>query len=105
MSVICSVAFADRTVTRMTVWDYSPDSFDLGRALQLAHYAYESRMHRPPPELSITVGEKTYTLPDILALRYETMGGKTYDISGEELKRDLLFAMALGSVGNGPPRP
>jgi hypothetical protein len=51
MSVICSVAFADRVVTRMTVWDPNPDMFDLGRALVLAHYAYESRgrhqRHRP----------------------------------------------------------
>jgi hypothetical protein len=48
---------------------------------------------------------KTHTLPDILGMRYETMSGKTYDISGEQLKRDLLFALALGSLGDGPPRP
>ena len=68
MSVICQVAFADRQVTRMTVWGYGND-LDIGRALQLAHYAYESRMRRPPPEKDITIAGKIYRLPHILALR------------------------------------
>jgi len=55
MSVSCWIAFADRVVTRMTVWSPYADDLDLGRALQLAHYAYESRMHRPPPERDITI--------------------------------------------------
>ena len=83
MSVICAVAFADKQVTRMTVWSErmlvqddknTParwvDSLNLGRALQLAHYAYESRMRRPPPEIELkSLG---VSVPHILALRYHT---------------------------------
>jgi hypothetical protein len=38
--------FADGETTRMTVW-HSPErkSFDLGRAIRLAHHAYRTRVH------------------------------------------------------------
>jgi hypothetical protein len=58
-------------------------------------YAYESRMHRPPPQINIP--GRSETMPHILALRYITVDGKTYDISGQQLARDLAFAMVFCS--------
>ena len=36
-----------------------------------------------------------YRLPYILALRYQTVDGKTYNIGEGELAKDLIFGMML----------
>jgi hypothetical protein len=92
MSVVCAVQFNDpeRTVTRMTVFDYNPDSFDIGRALALACAAYESRMKRPPP--LIKEPERIAGYVDILGMQYRFASGKIETITGAEYKRTLLFA-------------
>ena len=74
MSVICAVKFADGVVTRMTVFDYSGDSLDIGRALALAVAAYENRMKRPPP--LITTPESIAGAPDIVGYQWMTADGK-----------------------------
>jgi hypothetical protein len=91
MSVVCEIAFGDPVVTRMTVWsDF--DGFEIGHALLLAHYAYESRMHRPPPEIVLRDG---LSVPHILALRYETADGQRHIIEGDKIMRMLPLSAAL----------
>jgi hypothetical protein len=89
MSVICAVQFADRVITRMTVFDYSGDSLEIGRALNLAVAAYESRMKHPPP--LIKEPERIAGHPDILGLQFKTAEGKIETVTGAEYKRSLLF--------------
>jgi hypothetical protein len=112
MSVVCAVQFnnPERTVTRMTVFDYNANSLDIGRALALACAAYESRMKRPPP--LIKEPERIAGYPDILQYQYRaTDGGKIFTISAAEYRRDLLFASIFTGLpaGNGaqqePRRP
>jgi hypothetical protein len=100
MSVSCWIVYADRVVTRMTVWDDMPNSLHIGRALTLSHYAYVSRMGRPPPQRDITIAGKIYRLPHILGLRYQYVdgNGSIGTISEGQLTKDLLFGMAL--MGN-----
>jgi hypothetical protein len=93
MSVICAVQFADpeRTVTRMTVFDYNVDTLNIGRALSLACAAYESRMKRPPP--LIKESERIAGYPDILQYQYQAIdGGKIFTTTAAQYKRELLFA-------------
>jgi len=100
MSATCWIVYADSVVTRMTVWSSHVDDLDIGRALYLAHCAYESRMKRSPPERDITIAGKTYRLPHILGLRHQLVdgSGKTYDMSEGELVRTLI----LGMIFSGP---
>jgi hypothetical protein len=97
MSVLCAVQFNDpeRTVTRMTVFDYNPDSLDIGRALALACAAYESCMKRPPP--LIKTPERIAGHPDILGWQFETADGKISTTTAAEYKRFLLFASIFTS--------
>ena len=99
MSVLCAVQFADpeRTVTRMTVFDYSPDTLDIGRALSLAVAAYESRMGHPPP--LIETPETIAGYPDILGYQYQSADGKIFTVTAAQYRRDLLFA----SIFTRPP--
>jgi len=90
MSVICAVKFADGVVTRMTVFDYSGDSLDVGRALILACAAYESRTGHPPP--LIKEPERIAGYADILGFQYKTADGKVFTTTAAEYKRMLLFA-------------
>jgi hypothetical protein len=91
MSVLCAVQFADRVVTRMTVFDYNADTLNIGRALSLACAAYESRMKRPPP--LIKEPERIAGYPDILQYQYQAIdGGKIFTTTAAEYRRDLLFA-------------
>jgi hypothetical protein len=92
MSVLCAVQFNDpeRTVTRMTVFEYNADWLDIGRALALAVAAYESRMKRPPP--LIKKPERIAGYPDILQYQYREDGGKIFTTTAAEYRRTLLFA-------------
>jgi hypothetical protein len=91
MSVLCAVQFNDpeRTVTRMTVFDYNADMLNIGRALALACAAYESRMKRPPP--LIKEPEQIAGYPDILQYQYQAMDGKVFTTTAAQYRRDLLF--------------
>ena len=97
VSVICEVAFGDRVVTRMTVHNPDPHSFDLSRALVLAIYAYESRMHRPPPEIKLTSIDSSVL--HILGLRYQTLDGQMHTMRGDEIMRMMAFNAALDRAG------
>src|SRR5262245_49848191 len=93
MSVDCAVMFADpeRTVIRMTVFDYNADCLNIGRALSLAVAAYESRMKRPPP--LIKEPERIAGYPDIHGYQYRAIGdGKIFTTTAAQYRRDLLFA-------------
>jgi hypothetical protein len=69
------IAFADKEVTRMTVW-----GGDFGRAVRLARMAYESRKRCPPP--------------DIIAIRYlQPDDSQEVTLHG----RDLAFVMMLAN--------
>jgi len=58
MSASCWIVYADRVVTRMTVWSPRVDDLDIGRALYLAHCAYESRMRRPHAGVGVENGTR-----------------------------------------------
>jgi hypothetical protein len=99
MSVICAVKFADGVVTRMTVFDYSGDVLDIGRALSLAVAAYENRMKRPPP--LITTPESIAGAPDILGYQWMTADGKISSMTtAAEYKRTLLFMSMFAALGD-----
>jgi hypothetical protein len=99
MSVICAVKFADGVVTRMTVFDYSGDSLDIGRALALAVAAYENRMKRPPP--LITTPESIAGAPDILGYQWMAADGKISSMTtAAEYKRTLLFMSMFAALGD-----
>jgi hypothetical protein len=98
--------WGDRVITRMTVWSDMPAGFGIGRALDLAHCAYKSRMRRPPPEIelkSLGVSE-----PHILALRYHTMDGKMHIMERDQIMRMMAMMAAFGRArddrGDRPPR-
>jgi len=74
----------------MTVFDYSGDSLDVGRALILACAAYESRTGHPPP--LIKEPERIAGYADILGFQYKTADGKVFTTTAAEYKRMLLFA-------------
>jgi hypothetical protein len=95
MSVSCWIAYADRVVTRMTVWDDMPNSLNVGRAIYLSHCAYESRMKRPPPERTITIAGKDYAMPHILGLRYTYDNGNTHTMDEREVRSMLLWGAVL----------
>jgi hypothetical protein len=101
MSVDCAICFNDpeRTVTRMTVWSYdnSQADLDVGRALMLAYYAYESRKRRPPPMLD----GKLDGVMDILAIHYRARkpDAKTFMINNLEYRQMMLFAQIFGCLG------
>lgn len=106
MSVLCAVQFNDpeRTVTRMTVWDYAGNSLDIGRALSLACAAYENRMKHPPP--LIKEPERIAGYPDILQYQYQAMDGKVFTTTSAQYRRDLLFAsIFIPRDGDGRPKP
>jgi len=105
MSVVCAVQFADRVVTRMTVFDYNVDTLNIGRALSLACAAYESRMKRPPP--LIKEPERIAGYPDILGYQYQSAdGGKIFTTTAAQYRRDLLFASIFNFKPDGDaPQP
>jgi hypothetical protein len=105
MSVLCAVQFADpeRTVTRMTVFDYNANTLDIGRALALACAAYESRMKRPPP--LIKEPERIAGNPDILQYQYQDTDGKIFTTTAAEYRRFLLFASIFTSKPDGDASP
>jgi hypothetical protein len=98
MSVDCAVMFNDpeRTVITMTVWDWSPDGYDLARVLNLAVAAYESRMKRAPP---LIAGSSKYLdgIVDILGIQERNiLTGKTGSVLQQgEYRRTMMFARAL----------
>src|SRR5262245_740959 len=101
MSVDCAVQFNDpeRTVTRMTVFDYNANTLDIGRALALACAAYENRMKRPPP--LIKEPERIAGYPDILQYQYRAIdGGKIFTTTAAQYRRDLLFASIFNFRSN-----
>jgi|SRR5215813_1650301 len=104
MSVICAVQFADRVITRMTVFDYNVDTLNIGRALSLACAAYESRMKRPPP--LIKEPERIAGYPDILQYQYQAIdGGKVFTTTAAQYRRDLLFASIFNFKPDGDASP
>jgi hypothetical protein len=72
MSALFLVAFEDKEVTRMTVWNG-----EVGRAIRLARIAYESRKRRPPP--------------NIIAMRFIEEDCRQMTFTG----RDLGFIMMM----------
>src|SRR5262249_4682653 len=104
MSVIRAVQFADRVITRMTVFDYNVDTLNIGRALSLACAAYESRMKRPPP--LIKEPERIAGYPDILQYQYQAIdGGKVFTTTAAQYRRDLLFASIFNFKPDGDASP
>jgi hypothetical protein len=79
-SVTFQVAFVDKTVTCMTVWNG-----EFGRAVRLARIAYESRKRCPPP--------------DILAMHYVQNDGTPVFLHGFDLAFMLILA---GELDNEP---
>ena len=73
MSATFKVAFADKEVTCMTVWNG-----EFGRAIRLARIAYESRKRRPAP--------------GILAIRTIEDDGNVMTFSGKDLAFVLMMA-------------
>jgi hypothetical protein len=69
------VAFADKEVTRMTVWNG-----EIARAVRLARAAYESRKGRPAP--------------NIIAMRFVEVNGEQITLTG----LDLGFALVMADV-------
>jgi hypothetical protein len=88
---------AERTTITMTVWDYSPDGYDLGRVLSLACAAYESRMKRPPPLIEESGSKYLDGIVDILGIQDRNiLTGKTSKVMQQgEYRRTMMFARAL----------
>jgi hypothetical protein len=101
MSVDCAVMFNDpeRTTITMTVWDWSPEGYDIGRVLNLAVAAYESRMKRPPPLIKGSGSKYLDGIVDILGIQDRNiLTGKTGSVLQQgEYRRTMIWAPALFS--------
>jgi len=98
MSVDVAVMFNDpeHTTITMTVFDYAPDGYDLGRVINLAVTAYESRMKRPPPLIEGT-HKALDGIVDILGIQQRNiLTGKTGSVMQQgEYRRTMMFARML----------
>ena len=99
MSVDCAVMFNDPecTTITMTVWDWSPEGYDLARVLNLAVAAYESRMKRPPPLIEGSGSKYLDGIVDILGIQDRNiLTGKTGSVMQQgEYRRAMMWARAL----------
>jgi hypothetical protein len=88
----------ERTVITMTVWDWSPNGYDIGRVLNLAVAAYESRMKRPPPLIE-EVNKVLDGIVDILGIQSRNIQtGETYEVMQQgEYRRTMMWARMLFS--------
>jgi hypothetical protein len=113
MSVDCAVMFNDpeRTVITMTVWDWSPEGYDLARVLNLAVAAYESRMKRPAPLIEGSGSKYLDGIVDILGIQDRNiLTGKTGSVLQQgEYRRTMMWLRALLGFrkrdGDGDARP
>jgi hypothetical protein len=80
----------------LTVWSHPNDLLDVGRAVQLAVYAYESRRKKLPPMLD----GKFEGMPHILAMQYRARepDAKTFTVTQAEYRHMLAFAAVLECV-------
>ena len=99
MSVDCAVMFNDPecTTITMTVWDWSPEGYDLARVLNLAVAAYESRMKRPAPVIEGSGSKNLDGIVDILGIQSRNiLTGKTGSVMQQgEYRRTMMWAQAL----------
>jgi len=103
MSVDVAVMFNDpeRTTITMTVHDYNAGGYELGRAINLAIAAYESRMKRPPPLIEGSGSKYLDGIIDILGIQSrDILTGKTGKVMQQgEYRRTMMFMQALLGIG------
>jgi hypothetical protein len=99
----------ERTVITMTVWDWSPEGYDIARVLSLAVAAYESRMKRPAPVIEGSGSKYLDGIVDILGIQDRNiLTGKTGSVLQQgEYRRTMMWARALLGFrkrdGDAPP--